>query len=103
MAGAKGVDVQSAAAGVAGVDGQLDGFAACPDVHEDALHALLVKFVVIAKAHQVLQQTFLVNLRAAVLNLHAAPVGLAGDQTIAFEQIADQGFGDGCFFVVGAQ
>ncbi len=60
------------------------------DVHEDALHAVLVKFVVLAKAHQVAQQAGLVDLRAAVGNLHAAPVGLAGDGAVALEQMAGE-------------
>ena len=62
-----------------------------------------MEFVVVAKAHQILQQAFLLDLGAAVLNLHAAPVGLAGYQAVAFEQVADQGFGDGGFIMAGAQ
>src|SRR5450830_1855669 len=50
VAGAKRVDVQPAPARVAGIHGQLQRFAMRPDVHEDALHALLVKLVVVAVA-----------------------------------------------------
>src|SRR2546422_274591 len=82
------VDVETAAARVARVDREFDRLAAPPHIHEDALHALLVKLVVVAKAHQVLQQPLLVDLRAGVADLHAAPVGLAGDQAVAFEQVA---------------
>ena len=103
MAGAEWVDVQATTARVACVDRELEGAAAPPDVHEDAFHALLMEFVVVAEAHQVLQQAFLVDLRAAVADLHAAPVGLARDQAVALEQVADQGLGDGAFFMVGAQ
>jgi hypothetical protein len=39
-------------------------FALAQDVHEDALDALLVEFVVLAEADQVAQQAFLVDLRA---------------------------------------
>ncbi len=83
-AGAPGVDVQPAAAGVAGVHRELGGFAARPNVHEDALDALLMKLVVVAKTHDVLQQAGLVNLRAAVGDLHTAPIGLARHQAVAF-------------------
>jgi len=62
-----------------------------------------MKLVVVAEAHQVGQQAGLVDLRAAVADLHAAPVGLPGDQAIAFEQVAGQGFGDGGFTHLGAQ
>ena len=103
VAGAEGVDVESATACVAGVDREFDRLAAGPDVHEEAFHALLMEFVVVAKTDQILQQTLLVDLRAGVLNLHTAPVGLASDEAIAFEQVAGQGFGDWRFFMVGAQ
>ena len=93
-AGPEGVDVQPAAAGVAGVDRQFDGLAAAPDVGEDALHALLMELVVVPETDQIRQQTSLVDLRAAVANLDAAPVGLASHQAIAFEQSAAQGFAD---------
>ena len=93
MAGAPGVDVEPAAARVARGHAQLGGPAALPDVHEHALDAVLVKVVVIAKADDVAQQPGLVDLRAGVADLHAAPVGLAGDGAIAFQQAAGQ-----CFF-----
>ena len=57
----------------------------------------------VAKAHDVAQQAFLVDGRAGVADLHAAPVGLAGDQAIALEQVADQGFGHGRVVVVGLE
>ena len=62
-----------------------------------------MKLVVVAKTHDVLQQAFLVNLVAAVRDLYAAPVRLSGHQTIAFKQVADQGFGHRGFFGVDAQ
>ena len=51
VAGAKGVDVYPATPGVAGVDRQLDGFAARPHIHKNPLHTVLMKLVVVAKAH----------------------------------------------------
>src|SRR5574343_2061747 len=51
VAGAPGVDVQAPAARVARIYLQFDGLAARPQVHVDALHALLMEFVVVAKAH----------------------------------------------------
>ena len=103
MAGAKRVDVEPAAPRVACINRQAMRLAARPDVHEDALHALLMKLVVVAKAHDVLQQAFLVDLRAGVADLYAAPVGLAGDQTVAFEQVAGQRFLDRGFVKLGKQ
>ena len=87
MAAAPRVDVHTASARVTRIDGELGGFAARPNVHEDALHAMLVKFIVVAKAHDVLQQTSLVYLRPAVADTDTAPVGLTRHQTIAFQQV----------------
>jgi hypothetical protein len=64
MAGAPRIDVQPAATRVTRVNRQLQRFAALPDVHEDALNTLLVKFIVISETHDVLEQARLVNLRA---------------------------------------
>ena len=55
----------------------------------------------VAKTHDVLQQPFLVDLRAGVANLHAAPVGLAGHQAVAFEQVAGQHLGHRGFVKLG--
>ena len=85
MAAAPWIDVHTASARVTRIDGELGGFAACPNVHEDALYAMLVKFIVVAKTHDVLQQTGLVNLRPAVADADTAPIRLSGYQTIAFE------------------
>lgn len=85
MAAAPWVDVHTASARVTRIDGELGGFAARPNIHKDALHAMLVKFIVVAKTHDVLQQTGLVNLRPAVTDADTAPVGLTRHQTIAFQ------------------
>ena len=42
-------------------------------------------------------------MRAGVGNAHAAPVGLAGDQAVAFEQVADQHLAHGRVVERGAQ
>src|SRR5471032_2573884 len=84
------VDVQAAAPRVAGVHGQLLRRALAQDVGEDALDALFVELVVLAEADQVAQQAFLVDLRAAVMDLHAGPVGLAGHQAVRFKQVGQQ-------------
>ncbi len=47
MARAPAVDVEAAAAGVAGGDVEPLGAALAGEVHEDPLHALLVKLVVV--------------------------------------------------------
>lgn len=83
VAGAKGVDVQTAATGVAGIDGQFVRLAALGDVHEHPLHAVFMKTVVLAKADDVAQQPGLVDLRIKVADLHGAPVGLAGHGAVA--------------------
>ncbi len=87
MAAAPWVDVHTASARVTRIDGELGGFAARPNVHEDTFNAMLVKFIVIAKTHYVLQQTGLVNLRPAVADADTAPIGLTRHQTIAFQQV----------------
>ena len=51
-----------------------------------------MKLVVVTKTHQILQQTFLLNGRAGVTDLHASPVGLPCDQAVAFKQVAHQHF-----------
>ena len=93
MAAAPGVDVHTAPPRVTRLHAQLGRLAARHDVHVNALYTMLVKFIVIAKTHDVLQQTCLVDLRAAVADADTAPVGLAGHQAIAFEQMADESFG----------
>lgn len=84
MAAPEGVDVYPTAPCVAPVYRQFNGFAARPYVHKNPLDALLMKLVVIAKTHQVLQQALLVDGRARIGNSHAPPIGLARDQAIAF-------------------
>ena len=64
VAAPKRVNVQPAAPGVPGIHRQFDRLAARPHIHENPLYAVLMKLVVVAKAHQILQQTFLVDLRA---------------------------------------
>jgi hypothetical protein len=64
MTGAPRVDVQATSPCVACIDAQFKRFAARPNVHEDALYTLLMEFIVISKAHNVLQQPSLINLRA---------------------------------------
>lgn len=91
---AEGVDVQPAAAGVARVDGEAAGRAGAEQIGEDAFHALFVEFIVLAEAYQVAQQRLAVQPRAGVADLHAAPVRLAGDQAVGFQQMTAQGFAD---------
>jgi hypothetical protein len=66
MAGSPRVNVQATAPGIAGINRQLQRFAARPNVHEDALNALLMKLIVISKTHNVLKQAGLINLIARV-------------------------------------
>ena len=62
-----------------------------------------MKFIVIAKTHNVREQARLINLSARVGDLHAAPIGLPRHQTIAFEQMTDQGFGHWRLLAFGLQ
>ncbi len=77
-----GIDVQAAAPRIAGIDCQFLRLALAQDVHENALDALLVELIVVAKPNQVLQQTLLINLRANVADLQAGPIRLARYQAI---------------------
>ena len=103
MAAAPRVDIHTTTARVTRIDCELGGFAACPNVHEDALYAMLVKFIVVAKTHDVLQQTGLVNLRPAVADADTAPVGLTRHQTIAFQQVTVKRLCDWRFVKGGAE
>ena len=85
MAAAPRVDIHAASARVTCINSELGGFTACPNIHEDALHAMLVEFIVVAKTHDVLQQASLVYLRTAVADADTAPIGLTCHQTIAFQ------------------
>ena len=92
MTGAPRIDVQTTTPYVTRINRELQRFAAGPNVHENALHALLMKLVVISKAHNVLKQSCLIDLIARVGNLNTPPIGLTCHQTIAFEQVAHQCF-----------
>ena len=84
------VDIQAAAARIACIDGKFLRFAMGQDIDEDALDALLVEFIVFAKTNQVAQQAFLLDLRAGIVDLHAAPVRLAGYEAIRFQEVRHQ-------------
>ena len=62
------------------------------DIDKDALHALLMEFIVFAETNQVAQQAFLIDLWSCIRDLHAAPVRLARYQAIRFEQVRDEFF-----------
>ena len=64
---------------------------------------MLVKAVVVAQAHDVAQQPFLVDGRAGVADLHIAPIGLAGYGAVAAQQMAGEGFAHGRFIAGRAQ
>ncbi len=55
---------------------------------------MLVEFGVLAKRDHVAQQRFAVDGLAAVADLHAGPVGLAGHRAVGLEQARAQGFLD---------
>ena len=103
MAAAPRVDIHPTSTRVTRIDGELGRFAARPNIHKDALHAMLMKFIVVAKTHDVLQQTSLVNLRPAVADADTAPVGLTRHQTIAFQQVTVKRLCDRRFVKGGAE
>lgn len=49
----KWIDVQTAASGVAGVDGQLLAVAVAFEIHEDAFDALFMEFIMLPKGDQI--------------------------------------------------
>jgi hypothetical protein len=82
--GAKRIDVDSSAAGVAGIDGQLLRAAAAPEIHENPLYAVLVKVLVLSIGNQVPEETGSFQPRAPVTDLNSGPIRLTGDRTICF-------------------
>ena len=97
------IDVEAAAAGVARLHAKRLRPALRQQVDEDALHALLVEFGMVAEADQVAQQAGAVDARAAIGDGHVRPVRLAGDRAIGFQQAAAQGFLDHLGSVRGEQ
>ena len=79
------IDVQAAAPGVTGIYRQVLRFALAQQVHENPLHALFMKLVVLAKTDQIFEQPFLIDRRANIVNLNAAPIRLSGHHTIRFQ------------------
>ncbi|MCY1548139.1 hypothetical protein D9M68_842300 [compost metagenome] len=63
-------------------------------VEKDPLHALLVEIRMLAKAHQIGQQTGVIQRRTTVLHHHTAPIRLAGNRAVGFQQMAVQAFLD---------
>src|SRR3982074_948295 len=58
------IDIKSAPARIASIDGKFLRFASAQQIHEDPLNAMLVKFVMVAKANYIFQQSFLVDRSA---------------------------------------
>ena len=58
---------------------------------------MLVEFIVVAKTHDVLQQTSLLYLRPAIADADTAPIRLTCYQAIAFQQVAVERLGYWCF------
>ena len=103
MTAAPRVDVHPSSPGVTSLHTELGWLATSQDVKVDALDAMLVKFLVVAKAHDVAQEPRLIDLRPAVADLNTAPIGLARHETIAFEQMAGQRFGHRLLIVLDTQ
>ena len=62
-----------------------------------------MKAIVVTQAHDIAQQPFLVDGRAAVADLDVTPVGLLRDRTVAAQQMAGEGFAHGRFIAGRAQ
>ena len=56
-----------------------------------------MKFIMVAEGDQITQQLLSVDFPSTILNLYGAPVGLMGNQTVGFQQVADQRLFD-CLF-----
>src|SRR6185369_2324335 len=90
--GAPWVDIKAAPTGISGVHRQMLRLALAKYVRKDALDALLMELIMLPETDQVLEQALLVDLRADIADLHAAPVRLAGDQAVRLEQVGNEGF-----------
>ena len=53
-----------------------------------------MKVRMLAKAHQIRQQTGVIQCRTTIFDHHSAPVRLAGDRAVGFEQMAVDAFFD---------
>ena len=105
---APGVDIQTAASRIAGVNGKRFRLAETENIVKDALDALLMEFVMVAERDQIAQELLAVDFRPTILDLHRAPVRLVGNQAVGLQQMADQRlFHDfaagGALQVVGAE
>jgi hypothetical protein len=74
------------------MDGKPARRAAPPDVHVDALDAMLVEIGVVAERDEVAQQRRAIDARARVADRDARPVRLPGHGTVRFQEIRDEGF-----------
>src|SRR5690348_6775281 len=88
--GAKWIDVESAAAREPCEHRQRFTAAARGNVDEDALDAVLVEPGMAAIRDEIAQQSFAVDARTAIDDLHGRDIGLPGDRTYRAEQPARQ-------------
>src|SRR5690554_1402632 len=86
-AGAKRIDVQTAPACVSRPHREPLRPASGLDVAKHALHALLMKLVMATEGDDVAQQRRTIELRPRITHSEHAPVRLAGNQAIGFEQV----------------
>src|SRR5260363_17461 len=101
--GPKRINIESAASGITRVNRWFDGLAHALDIHEHPLDALFMKVRVMPVRNDVAQQSRMIDGRPDVANVHAAPVRLAGDGTIRFQQIRYNRFIDGRLLGIRAQ
>src|SRR5690606_22236978 len=67
------------------------------NIAENPLHAMLVKILVLAKRHQVLQQARVVNGPTTVVNGYTRPVRLTGHRAVGFQQVTVELFANVTF------
>lgn len=87
---APGVDIQTAAPRIAGVNGKRFRLAETENIVKDTFDALLMEFVMVAERNQIAQELLAVDFRPPILDLHRAPVRLMSDKAIRLQQVADQ-------------
>src|SRR6185369_13523927 len=88
--GAKGIDVETAAAGEPRVDGQRFAMAAGDEIDEHALDAMLVESGVTAVRHEIAQQRRAIDARPTVADAERCVIRLSGDRTYGAEEIRAQ-------------
>ena len=88
----KRIDIQTAATGVARINGKAFRLAFTHHIQKYLFNALLMKPGMFAIRNDLPQQSRVIDWRADITNLHASPIRLPGHRTIRFQQVRKQRF-----------